>query len=134
MLRRRTIAPIAIEPRLPDDVTAFIRDHIDSLEQLEVLLLRRAPSGREWTAPELSAELRTTPASVTRRLESLERCGLAVQNGADGFSFASANAAAVDQLAACYATRRVAVIEAIFSGEDAAAMGGDGLEPPTPWV
>jgi DNA-binding IclR family transcriptional regulator len=99
-----------------------------------VLLHLRAPPRREWTAAELSAELKTTPASVTRRLESLERHGLAARTGADGFSFPTADAAAIDQLAACYATRRVAVIEAIFSGEDAAAMGGDGLEPPTPWV
>ncbi len=119
-LRRRTIPAIAIE----------LRDHIDSLELIQL----RAQAGREWTAAELSAELRTTPASVMRRLESLEQRGLAVRNAADGFGFASADAATVDQLAACYATRRVAVIEAIFSGEDAAVMGGDGLEPPTPWV
>jgi DNA-binding IclR family transcriptional regulator len=96
---------------------AFIRDHIDSLEQLEVLLHLRARADREWTPAELNAELKSTPASVTRRLESLERRGLAARTGADGFSFASADAATVDQLAACYASRRVAVIEAIFSGE-----------------
>ncbi len=101
-----------------------------------MLLLLRRRWERIWTAPELSGELRSTPGSVLRRLETLARQGLAEQ--ADGgFRFAVSQTAAVDRLAGCYGTHRVAVIEAIFSverGSRAPVMGGDGLEPPTPWV
>ena len=126
-----------IESRLPADVAAFIRDHITSIEQLEVLLLLRSESGRTWTAADLSGRLKTAPASIAERLESLARGGLATRDG-EGFRFEPGRAAAVAALAACYASRRVAVIEAIFSGERSGAaairVGGDGLEPPTPWV
>lgn len=105
----------AIATRLPSTVTSFIRDHISSIEQLEVLLLLRSDDGRIWQAAEISAELKTTPDSVSQRLDDLERDGL-VGRTDGGFRFeAGPLAAAVGDLAACYSTHRVAVIETIFS-------------------
>jgi DNA-binding IclR family transcriptional regulator len=79
-----------------------------------LLLLHRRPD-RAWSPAELSAELKTTPESVAGRLAALERDGLV--EGSDGsFRFgAGPRAAAVGEVASCYATHRVAMIETIFS-------------------
>lgn len=111
--RQATISSL-IATRLPSTVTAFLREHIASIEQLEVLLLLRA-NGGSWRPAEVSAALHTTPDSVAARLADLERDGL-VSRGDAGFRFdAGELAAAVDALASCYPTHRVAVIETIFA-------------------
>ena len=70
---------------------------------------------RGWLPAELSAELKTTPDSVAGRLAALERDGL-VEGADERFRFgAGAGAAAVGEVASCYTTHRVAVIETIFS-------------------
>lgn len=80
-----------------------------------MLLLLRADPARAWRPPEISSELRTTPESVAQRLESLERDGL-VGRGDDGFRYSAGPLdGAVGDLASCYSTHRVAVIETIFS-------------------
>jgi H+/Cl- antiporter ClcA len=42
---------------LPDDVGRFLHQVIDSIEQLEVLLLARISAGRSWTAEDMAREL-----------------------------------------------------------------------------
>lgn len=42
---------------LPPDVTRLLRDHIESYEQLELLLLLREELGHSWTEEALSARL-----------------------------------------------------------------------------
>ena len=37
-------------PQLPDELKAFVLEHVDSVEQLEVLLLLRERRDRCWTA------------------------------------------------------------------------------------
>ena len=81
-----------------------------------LLLLHRRPE-RAWLPAELSAELKTTPDSVAGRLSALARDGL-VEGDDERFRFgAGPGAAAVADVASCYATHRVAVIETIFSGD-----------------
>jgi hypothetical protein len=59
--------------------------------------------------------LKTTPDSVAGRLAALERDGL-VEGADERFRFgAGPGAAAVGEVASCYTTHRVAVIETIFS-------------------
>lgn len=75
----------------------------------------RSDPARAWRPEEISAQLKTTPESVSQRLESLERDDLVVAAG-DGFRFGEgARADAVAEVAACYGTHRVAVVETIFS-------------------
>jgi hypothetical protein len=110
------VSDAAIPPR----VQRFISTHIDSIEKLEVLLLMRARADREWSALEVSQELRITEASATARLEDLTGRRLLVQR--DGrpasYRFSPANsedAQDVSELQATYSTRRVSVISFIFS-------------------
>jgi predicted ArsR family transcriptional regulator len=105
---------------IPPRVQRFISTHIDSIEKLEVLLLMRARADREWTARDVSQELRITEVSATARLEDLAaRRLLAVKEGSQPsyrFSPASAeDAQDVSQLQETYSTRRVSVISFIFS-------------------
>ena len=99
---------------LPDRVARFISEHIDSVEQLEALLLLRAEP-RAWTAAELGATMRTLPASVELRLRDLLDHGLVEREG-DTWRFAAgANGPLVDDVAGCWKARRVAVIAQIFA-------------------
>lgn len=105
---------------LSDRVTRFIGEHIDSVEQLEVLLLLRRAAGQEWTADDVARELRIAAASAGGRLEDLERRGiLARSDGKAGAFRYSPQKGEVDDsvgdLAAAYAERRVTVINLIFS-------------------
>jgi hypothetical protein len=61
---------------LPEDVKKFITEHINSLEQLEVLLLLHNRQDKEWTAQDVSQELRLSPTSVATRLADLQTRGL----------------------------------------------------------
>src|SRR4051812_5479034 len=53
---------------IPDNVIAFLRERIDSVEQLEMLLLLQKDPGKEWTAEELSRALSTQANSARSRL------------------------------------------------------------------
>ncbi|MCP3100929.1 hypothetical protein LZ198_18820 [Myxococcus sp. K15C18031901] len=101
-------------------VQRFITTHIDSLEKLEVLLLLRSQSGKEWTASSVSLELRITDSSAAARLADLTERKLLVSDGGTPpvyrFSPASSeDVQAVTELAAVYGARRVSVISFIFS-------------------
>ncbi len=105
---------------LPPRVQRFITTHIDSLEKLEVLLLLRARSEREWTASAVSLELRITESSAAMRLADLAARGLLVSNGATPPSYCfrpkdSEDVQAVAELAMVYGAKRVSVISFIFS-------------------
>src|SRR5688572_2004864 len=102
---------------IPKDVLEFISRHIDSIEQLEVLMLARAAPRRGWTADEVAAELRISVASAARRLEALTASGLLAAAGAQ-HRYAPRDPAldaAAAGLEAAYRDRRVAVIGFIFS-------------------
>lgn len=107
---------------IPDEVRAFIAEHIDSVEQVEVLLLLRRSGDREWTADAVSDELRTNPGSAAERLADLTaRRLIAPAGGAPerpGYRYAPGTPAldqAVRGLDQAYAERRVSVINLIFS-------------------
>ncbi len=57
-------------------VEQFIHDNINSVEQLEVLLLLAADPQREWTATRVSQELRIQPESAANRLADLHSRGI----------------------------------------------------------
>ena len=99
---------------LPDRVARFISEHVDSVEQLETLLLLRAEP-RAWTADELGSRLRTLPASVELRLRGLLEHGLAVHEDGAWRLAGDADGELVDDVAGCWKARRVAVIAQIFA-------------------
>lgn len=113
----RTVA----ESGLPTAVEDFIKRHIDSVEQLEVLLLLHHDPTRAWTAEAVSRELYSNPMSVGRRLAGLQSDGLLLQReGAGGAEYRYDPRSpvlddTVREVAATYRERRVAVTNYIFA-------------------
>ena len=107
-----------VSSTLPDELLAFLRRHVHSVEQLEILLLLFMHRDKQWSATDVSREMRGSAASASARLAELAGSGLLVEHGAaTAFSYRSASDhdASVALLAATYAERRHAVIEAIFA-------------------
>ena len=103
---------------IPPRVQRFIATHIDSIEKLEVLLLLRTQAQREWTARDVSLELRIAESSAATRLADLTARRLVMQPGEGRYRYGPANpddAQDVASLAETYSTRRVSVISFIFS-------------------
>lgn len=111
---------------LPEAVQRLIGEHIDSVEQLEVLLLLRRQKDRPWCADTVARELRIAAASASERLVDLAHRGMLAPSepdesspeGQECFRYSPANPRldeAVSALAAAYSERRVSVINLIFS-------------------
>jgi len=102
---------------VPAGVRRFIGAEIQSVEQLEVLLLLRGAPDKGWTAKEVARALVSQPESAANWLEQMEKRELLSE--ADGvYTYAPATrevAATIDELAESYARYRVAVIGLIFS-------------------
>jgi hypothetical protein len=106
---------------IPDSVRRFLAAYVPSIAQLEVLILLRAKADREWSAPEVSGELRSSVMSVQDRLGDLASRGLLVVREADSlllYRYAPATEDArrqIDKLASAYKERRLAVINLIYA-------------------
>lgn len=100
---------------LPRAVTRFLSEHINSVEQLEILLLLRT-GDRAWTAGEIARELSTSPSSAEVRLEDLARAQLVVRDG-DAYRCRVREdlRPVLEQVAESYAKLRVRVISQIFA-------------------
>ena len=59
---------------------AFVNKFINSIEQIEVLLILRANPERVWTVDEISAIMRSTPNSIRSRLDALTEALLGCPN------------------------------------------------------
>jgi DNA-binding IclR family transcriptional regulator len=110
----------AVTPaELPSDVEQLLREHIRSIETLEILLWLREEPDRTWTIAEVYQKVRSSERSVSQNLEELSRRGLLRQEGQSLiYRFApqtDALRATIDQLAHLYAERRVRIVEAIYS-------------------
>ncbi len=108
----------------PESVRQLVFEHIDSVEQLEVLLYMRLHREVGCNSHSLSAELRSNPQSVLNRLTSLEEQGLVSCAEPDArtelskFSYAPRTEdldAAVAELAEIYKVRPHKIFELIFS-------------------
>jgi DNA-binding Lrp family transcriptional regulator len=105
---------------VPEEVRRFIAHHIDSVEQLEILLLLYREPGRAWSPEAVARELRIASESAGERLEDMVSDGLLKRHGAgpDEYRYDPKDMKlddAVRGLAATYAKRRVTVINLIYS-------------------
>jgi hypothetical protein len=101
----------------PPDVKEFIREHIHSLAQLEVLLALHREPERLWTVDEMTNVLFLRRPMVNDLLMDVVHRGFAARDG-EQFRYHSANEGvrrAIDRLAELYKERRVAVTTEIFS-------------------
>lgn len=108
------------QDEIPPEVRAFIAGYLDSVVQLETLLMLHNAPDKAWAADEVARELRIDRAWAEGQLDGLCQQGLVAcseSEGARQYRYAPAPAVrgAVDGLAKAYAERRVTVISLIFA-------------------
>lgn len=97
---------------IASEVEALLRDRIESLEQLELLLLLRRHAPESWAPEKAGAELGLVEPLATQALEHLVRGGLIVERTTPtgrAFRYAPISAALVEaagELARAYVERR----------------------------
>lgn len=102
-------------------VKAFIAGHIDSIVQLETLLMLHASPARDWTAQDIARDLRIDRDWAEGQLEALSQQGLLTRGREAGVRqyrygpVAAQHRSDIEGLARAYAERRVTVIGLIFS-------------------
>jgi hypothetical protein len=105
--------------QLPDDVRRFVIEHINSVEQLEVLLLLRAHPDQDWTTEAVGQTLYTPPAAAEMRLDDLLQHGFVTAGSPPHKSYRyrtlNKDDRLIAELADLYRERRVTVISLIYS-------------------
>lgn len=105
---------------LPEELTQFIYESIDSVEILDVLLLLKSRPEKCMSAQMISDELRTNRESVNMRLSTLKNLDLVQENPDDPMLYCYHPGTArleslMEVLAESYKVRRQRVLAAIFS-------------------
>jgi hypothetical protein len=101
----------------PANLRQFISQNIESLAQLEVVLLLYREVERAWTTEDIAKELYIAPEMAEVILNDLSRRGM-VANDGKAFRYNSDGASNDEMLALlteAYRERRVAVITEIYS-------------------
>jgi hypothetical protein len=104
----------------PVEAEQFLALHIESLPQLEALLLVQQDANRTWSREDFARHLYIGPDICTSLIAGLERRGFIVRDTVDREKFRyrpanEATARVIAQLAKIYQERRVAVITQIYS-------------------
>jgi len=112
---------------LPDDTRQFLREHVNSIEQLEILLRLYEIAPRSETSAELASALYLSPESIERRLNAYAEKGILVHSGPEPWHYSLASKESgygqrIGKLAWLYRERRVSVINEIFSNPIAAVQ------------
>ena len=103
---------------IPEEVRRFLLQCIDSVEQLEVLLLLHGSPAVLWSPEAVATTLYSNPDSIARRLAGLHAKELLEAAAASSYRYSPKTAdldATVLLLAETYRQRRVAVITVIAS-------------------
>jgi hypothetical protein len=107
--------------KIPENIRRIFQDHIDSVEQLHVLVLLQDNGERAWTVQSISQELRSTPGSVEKRLRDLisRRLLAADSIGPEGsvryLPYNEESAQNLRDITAFYKQRQYTAIDLIFS-------------------
>lgn len=105
---------------VPPEVSDFLRDHISSVLELELLLLLRGAPARTWTGAELAREMKIDASWAGEQLARFTARGILVRTGAAGAQYRYApHPGPLDEtiatVADVYASHRVTIIGLIFS-------------------
>lgn len=108
------------ENGISQEVKSFLVDHIDSVMELELLLLVRAHPDREWKAADLAKELKIDPVWAGDQLAKFAARGmLSRSDGAEPQYRYAPQApeieATIADVAHAYVSHRVSIISLIFS-------------------
>jgi len=99
-------------------VKKFVFDYIDSVEQLEILLLLSQRPGEAWTAETVSREMRSNAHSTELRLRRLQSQDLLTEEPPGHFRFSASDPGilqTIQDLSSVYASRRHRVLELVFA-------------------
>lgn len=102
--------------QLSDALRLFLQGRLESVEQVETLLLLYRTSPREWSAGMVSRELRSDLITAARRLNSLEAIGLIsvrAENDIALYWYEGAEDPMVRELERAYRERRTSLISAL---------------------
>jgi hypothetical protein len=107
---------MAADP-IPDDVREFIQKHIDSIAQLEALLLLRGSPEIGWDAAKVAARLYTSEQESAAMLARLSADGfLTVDSGIYRYAcHCNGQHRLVDRLAALYARELIPVTNLVHA-------------------
>jgi hypothetical protein len=106
------------ERKIPDEVRDFISKHIDSVGQLEALLLLREHRDRRWNAATVAERLYAGEPETRELLKRLAEGGLLTSEG-DTYGFATdlpaERLSTIDALATAYSRQLIPVTNIIHS-------------------
>lgn len=106
---------------LPADVGTLLFEHIESYEQLEILLLLQQNRGADWTAARLCGHLKISDEMVAESLTVLQNGGLVIRRtelAPIAYAYAPVSLAleeTVSRLAAAYSQRPLSIIRLMSS-------------------
>jgi hypothetical protein len=105
---------------ISEELKRFIRDKIQTVLRLEVLLLLHEQQSRSFTADEIAKQLSFESEATKDQLTALEAIGLANQSttGESRYKYRPVNAtlgSTVEQLAAAYSTQRVPILSVMLA-------------------
>jgi hypothetical protein len=111
--------PMAPGERIPREVSVFLREHLHSTTQLELLLLLHGRPGQPFTAADASRALRVPERFVTGQLLDFARSDVLAMDDQDPptwrFETGGPHAHVVGALAECVRKRKRAVHDLILS-------------------
>jgi hypothetical protein len=100
---------------LPAEVQALLYDHIESYEQLEILLLLRLEAAESWSEEHISSRLNISPTLTAAALSALRLSGVVKLRGEwPRYEYAADTPAiddAVNMLVAIHSTHRFEIIK-----------------------
>jgi predicted transcriptional regulator len=105
---------------LSEDIKNFVYRYISSVEQLEVLLFLKDHPDSFWSVEAITQRFQSSPSSIERRLKELQSLGfLTTREGAQREYHYEPQPDelkdSVARMADVYATRRISIIELIFT-------------------
>jgi hypothetical protein len=106
------------EDDIAPEVRTFLASHIESVLQLEVLLLMRSRAGETWTAESVSREFRIDPTWTEQQLANLAALGALAREAGGAYRYGPASESlerVISATADAYGTHRVTLIGLIFS-------------------
>ena len=108
------------KPHISEERKTFIKDKIQTVLRLEVLLLLHDQQFRSFTAGEIAKEMGFGTEATQHQLTALEAMGLVAQSTTDEskYKYQPANetlGSTVERLATAYSTQRVPILSVILA-------------------
>lgn len=97
-----------------EELQRFLFEHVESYEELELVVLLRRQRERDWSPEQAATELRLPAGSCLAGFEGLEQRGIVAKGALSGtFRYAPCSvelAARLAQVDECYRNQRLAVV------------------------